>query len=117
MSYFDRTLVKNLRMSLEKDDMRTQASRINGMMTTVALFVQKLSDAKEHIAKISSLENEIRKLKNNHEQTDQLRSELSEKITDLEEAKNLEKQFQKSIGEVKNLKQTATELNSILRKL
>lgn len=116
-SSFDRNLARSLSQSLERDDMRSQASRINSMLTTVSLFVQKLEEAKGHIASISSLDREIKAIQRNREKTEEDEQKLTELSEDLKVAKDLDRQYRKSKDEVKDLTRTAGELSSILKRL
>lgn len=117
MGSFDRDLTHKLTRALERDDMRTQASRINDMMSAVSLFVQKLEEAQKQISDLSSLKNEHTKLKNKREKSNDEESRLQELTEDIKAAEELERQCNKSKSEVQALINNAASLHRTLSKL
>lgn len=114
MAAFDRNLAQALTRSLEKDDIKSQASRINSMMTTVSLFVQKLHEAKDTINSKRDVEREYDRLRNNKEITDEDRLKLRELENDLDEIRKLEIQYNRSRDEVKALEKASRQLQIAL---
>lgn len=117
MQAFDRNLTISLTRALEQDDIKTQAGRINGMMTAVSLFVQKIQTAKETMHTRSTLEKELRHLKMLKEKSQEQEDRMSEINKDLDEVRKLEIQYKKSKDEVRSLVNSTEDLVRQLRKI
>ncbi len=116
-SYFDRNLVQNLRKSLEKDDLRSQASRIHSMLTTVSTFIQKLQESKSAVQGKRELENELQNLKHKKEKTSEEEMRFKELEEDLKEIVELERQINKSKANIKAVVSAVDDLHQTLKRM